>query len=135
MRVVLDTNVFIAALIKPGSSNDLLVQHWLGGSYTLLTSAALEELRRVSKEKRFAYVIRRGAAGKLVNRLHRFAEAIKPENVPDISPDPDDNLILAIAQAGKADYLASLDMRHVLALKKLGKTRIVHARELLEQFS
>ena len=121
MRVVFGTNVFIAALIKPGSSNDLLVQRWLGGSYTLLTSAALEELRRVSKERRFAYVIRRGATGKLVNRLHRFAETIKPENVPDISPDPDENLILAIAQAGKADYLASLDMRHVLALKKLGK--------------
>jgi predicted nucleic acid-binding protein len=58
---------------------------------------------------------------------------LSPRNIPDLSPDDDDNFILAIAQVGGADYLASTDRRHVLILEKLDKTKIVHAKELLKE--
>jgi uncharacterized protein len=136
VRVVLDTNVSIAALIKPGSSNDLLVRHWLRGTFTLLTSTAqIEELRRVSRQERHVGMIRRKDAGKLVNRLRSRAEIVEVRRPPTLSPDPDDNAILAIALEGRADYLASLNMDHVVKLEKVGKTRILHARDLLERLS
>ena len=133
MRVVLDTNIFIAALIVPGGSNYRLVEHWKRGNYTLLTSKTqLSELRRVSKEKPYQGLIRRPQAGTLVKLIRRRALVLNPGPVLDVSPDPDDNLILAIATGGKADYLASLNMQHVVKLEKVGKTKILHAKELLK---
>ena len=49
----------------------------------------------------------------------------------DLSEDPDDNPLLAMAIAGDVDYLVSGDKRDVLALKKVGKTSIVTARRFL----
>lgn len=51
--------------------------------------------------------------------------------VIDVSLDPDDNPLLATAVAGAADYLVSGDKSGVLALKKIGKTRILTARQFL----
>ncbi len=69
----------------------------------------------------------------MVNTLKARAELVQPRAVLDISPDPDDNLILAIALEGNADFLASLDLHDVVKLNKVGKTRILHARDLLNK--
>lgn len=133
MRVVLDTNIFIAALIAPGGSNYRLVEHWRRGNYTLLTSEAqISELRRVSKEKLYKGLIRGSQAGTLVKLIRRRALMLNPGPVSNLSPDPDDNLIVAIAIEGEADYLASLNMQHVVKLEKVGKTKVLHAKELLK---
>ena len=50
----------------------------------------------------------------------------------DRSPDPKDNFLLALAEAGNADLLVSGDKRDVLALKRHEGTRIVTAREALQ---
>jgi predicted nucleic acid-binding protein len=60
---------------------------------------------------------------------------VEAQEVPEISPDVDDNYILAIATAGKADYLASTDRKHVLILGRLGGTRIVQPGRLLKKLS
>ena len=50
MKVVLDTNVLISALISPHNPPDLILQSWLAGDFELLTSEdQLEEIRRVSR--------------------------------------------------------------------------------------
>jgi len=51
----------------------------------------------------------------------------------DLSPDPDDNPVLAMAVAGRADYLVTGDKRDLLALKKVEKARIVTARALVKK--
>lgn len=38
MKVVLDTNVLISALISPHNPPDLILQSWLAGDFELLTS-------------------------------------------------------------------------------------------------
>jgi len=133
VRVVLDTNIFVSALLTTGSVGDTLVRRWLEGGYALFTSETqLQELRRVSERKRQAGLIRRSDAGTLINLLRREATVVAPKEVPTLSPDPDDNLILAIAVACRANYLASLDLGDVVKLEKVGTTRILHARDLLE---
>lgn len=48
MRMVLDTNVLVSALITPGGLPDKLLQHWEADDFTLVTSSAqLDELLRV----------------------------------------------------------------------------------------
>lgn len=40
MRVVLDTNLIVSALIAPAGTPASMIQAWLDGRFTLLTSAA-----------------------------------------------------------------------------------------------
>ena len=47
------------------------------------------------------------------------------------SPDPDDNIILATAIAGEADYLVSGDKSDLLALSKVEDIPIIKARQAL----
>ena len=136
MRVVLDTNILIATLVTPDATVARLYWLWRKGRYHLLTSEAqLDELRTVSRRPKFAGIIRPHQAGAMINTLRVKAEVLRPRDMPDLSPDPDDNAIFAIALEGDADYLASLDIPGVVALEKVGTTRILHARELLERLS
>ncbi len=53
MRVVLDTNILISALIVPGGAPDALYQTWRAGQFTLVTSEEqLDEFRRVTRYPR-----------------------------------------------------------------------------------
>lgn len=50
MRVVLDTNVLVSALISPLGPSDRLYQEWRNGIFDLITSEEqLEEFRRVTR--------------------------------------------------------------------------------------
>ena len=62
------------------------------------------------------------------------ARAVIVSELPevDLVDDPDDNLVLATAVAGEADYLVTGDRRHLLQLKKVRRTRVLTARELME---
>jgi predicted nucleic acid-binding protein len=67
----------------------------------------------------------------MINGLRH--QSLLLNDLPDVelSADPDDNPLLAMAIAGEVDYLVSGDKRDVLALKKIGKTRIITARRFL----
>lgn len=132
MRVVLDTNVLVSALLGTGSPPAQLLALWPRGRYQLLTAdLQLEELRRVTRYPQIRKRLRPAQAGELVNALYELAQRVEPLPALTASPDPADNVLLAIAQAGSADYLVSGDKRHLLALKRHGKTQIVTVRTLL----
>jgi predicted nucleic acid-binding protein len=48
------------------------------------------------------------------------------------SRDPSDNFLLAMAEAGAAEYLVTGDKRDLLALKKHGVTHILNAADMLK---
>jgi predicted nucleic acid-binding protein len=70
-------------------------------------------------------------AGNLINGLRH--QALVLDDLPDVdlSQDPHDNPLLAMAIAGEVDDLISGDKRDVLTLKKVNKTRIITARRFL----
>jgi uncharacterized protein len=72
--------------------------------------------------------------GTLVNALR--SKALVVEDLPnlDVSPDPDDNPIIATAIAGEAQYLVSRDKRDVLDLQAVAGVRILTIREFVELF-
>jgi hypothetical protein len=130
LRIILDTNVLISALIVPGGAPSYLYQCWRKGSFTLIASEEqLDEFRRVTRYPRLERFLSPAAAGTMVNEVRALAELVGPLPRVEVSADPADNFLLAMAQAAKADYLVSGDGKHLLSLGRHGQTRIVTARE------
>ena len=133
MRVVLDTGILIAALITADTPPDQVYQAWRKKRFTLVTSVwQLEEFRRASRYERVKKFLKPTEAGNLVNGLKRHATVLKELPDVDLSQDPQDNPVLAMAIAGEADYLVTGDRRGLLSLKRVGATRIVTAAEFLK---
>ena len=132
MRIVLDSNVLISALISAGSPPDLVYRAWREKRFTLVTSKTqLVELRRASRYPKLAKLVPSREFGSLVNRLHGALVLDKLPRV-DLSPDPADNYLLAMAEAAKADFLVTGDAKGLLRLKKFTRTRVLTPASFLK---
>jgi putative PIN family toxin of toxin-antitoxin system len=135
MRVVIDTNVLISALIAPAGKPAAIVDAWLEGKFTLLTCAAhVDELRATLHKPRVAELIKPYRAGRLVNQVKKLAEDVAPLPRVERSPDPTDDFLLAMSEGGQADYLVTGDKSGLLVLGRHKATRIVSAREFTVLF-
>ncbi|HEX9627193.1 MAG TPA: putative toxin-antitoxin system toxin component, PIN family [Acidiferrobacterales bacterium] len=92
----------------------------------------LGEFRRASRYERVRKFLKPTEAGNLVNGLKRHATVLTELPDVDLSRDPQDNPVLAMAIGGEADYLVTGDRRGLLSLKRVGATRIVTAVEFLK---
>jgi putative PIN family toxin of toxin-antitoxin system len=134
VRIVLDTNILIAALITKGTPPDQLYQAWLDGAFELVTSTAqLAETAIVLARPRLLRYINADEAAVLVENIDTRATIL--ENPPEVnlSPDPDDNPILAAAITGEANLIVSGDKKHMLALGTAAGIPIVTARNALDR--
>ncbi len=74
MRIVLDTNVLVSALISPDGLPDRLFQFWEADEFSLVTSdEQLFELDRVLGYKKLQRFIRPEQSKQLVSTLRKFA--------------------------------------------------------------
>ena len=134
MRVVLDTGILTAALITSGTPPDAIYRAWRKKRFALFTSEwQLEEFRRVSRYPKLKTYLKSTDAGSLVNGLRREATVLSDLPTFDLSPDPDDNPVLAMALAANADILVTGDRRDLLALGTVGSTRILSARQFVDE--
>ncbi len=129
MRVVLDTGILLAALITSGTPPDLIYRAWRKKTFELVTSEwQLEELRRVSRYSKLRKYLKPAEVGTLLNGLRRQATVLQELPEVELSPEPDDNPILATAIAGAAHYLVTGDKRDLLSLGKVEMVQIIAAR-------
>lgn len=134
MRLVIDTNVLVSALLAGASLPAHLMLLWRQGRFDLLTSAAqLDELRRVTRYPKIKERLAPALAGRLVNDLRDIAVVLGDLPQVTASPDPHDNYLLAMAMAGSADFLVTGDKRDLLVLVRHEGTRIVTVRGFLDQ--
>jgi putative PIN family toxin of toxin-antitoxin system len=130
MRVVLDTNILVSALLVQLGHPAAIYRAWQEGHFTLLTCAEqLDELKATLRKPAVAARIKPYKAGRLVNALKELAETIGPLPRVKRSPDPTDDFLLALSEAGRADYLVTGDKSGLLALTLHQATRIVSARD------
>jgi len=129
MRVVLDTNVLLGALISPHGPPDVIYRAWRAARFELVTSMAqLDELRRVSRDPKLKTILPAHRVGTMVNNMQR---AIVLGTLPPLPGgmdlnDPNDTFLLAMALASEADYLVTGDRRAGLLQRgTVGRTRIV----------
>jgi putative PIN family toxin of toxin-antitoxin system len=136
MRVVLDTNILVSALISSAGNPAAIYTAWQDGKCTLLTCAEhLDELLSTLQKPRVAEIIKPYKAGRLVNQIKKLAEDIAPLPRVKRSPDPTDDFLLALSEAGNADYLVTGDKSGLLAIERHKATRIVSAREFAGLFA
>ena len=127
MRVVLDTNVFIAAVVADGLCRDLVRVRVL--PHTLITSEPLlHELRSISRAKFAVDPVELP----LLEQLNEEAEIVTPAELRGgICRDEDDDVVLATALAGKADVIVTGD-EDLLLLKKFRGIEILSPRQFLK---
>lgn len=133
MRVVLDTNILISGLLTLASPPRTLLIAWRSGKFRLLTcERQFDEFRRVTRLEKLRERLRPHEAGRLVNEMRTYAEFRADLPFVDLSADPDDNYLLALAKVGGADFVVTGDKADLLSLQRFGTTRIVTARQLLD---
>ncbi len=126
MRVVLDTNILVSALIAPAGNPAAIYKGWEDGRFALLTCAQhLDELRATLQKPRVAVLIKPYKAGRLVNQIKRLAEDTGPLPLVRRSPDREDDYLLAMCAAGRADYLVTGDKSGLLSLRSHQTARII----------
>ena len=134
LRVVLDTNVVLSALLFRSETAERLRRGWQGGAFQPLASTATaQELLRVPAYPKF----RLSASDQqelLADYLPWTAGARIPDPPPHVPPcrDPLDTPFLELAAAGRAKLLVSGD-RDLLALAGQTRFEIMTPAEFLSR--
>ena len=137
MRLVLDTNVVLSALLWGGTPYRLL-QLAMDGEVQLFTSPVLAaELRNILVRPHLAAKLaEKGTTADTVTALYlEFARAVSPPlSVPRVVPDDaDDDHVVACAVAAKADIIVSGD-KHLLNLREYQGIRMLTAAQAVQLF-
>jgi putative PIN family toxin of toxin-antitoxin system len=128
VRVLLDTNVIISAILFGGIPNDVL-RRGLAGEFELVTGRALlDELERILRE-RFEFPPE--AASFVRGDLELAAEIAAPQEIERVSRDAADDVVLAVAKAGRVDRIVTGD-RDLLSLARHGSAEIISPRQFVE---
>jgi putative PIN family toxin of toxin-antitoxin system len=119
LRVVLDTNVLISALITKGKPRELLDEAIEGKFQLVISPAITEELIRVYNDhQKISKYVNREQLTAFLRVVHDIAETTMiTSSIDIIKKDPTDNVILATAVDGKADFIVSGD-RHLLSIEE-----------------
>jgi putative PIN family toxin of toxin-antitoxin system len=116
-RVVLDVNVFVAALLSPRGAPAQVLQHWTDGGYELVVSPLLlAELERVMRRPKFRGSIEEAEITGLLDALIEDASVVRdPPADPGLTPDPGDDYLVSLARAAAAECIVSGDA-HLIEL-------------------
>ncbi len=111
IRVVLDTNIVVSALLQPLGPPAQVFMLGLGGSIQLCVSGNVyAEYEEVISRPRFAR-----SAEIIAATLQAFREKgiwVRPTERLTVCADPDDDIFLECAQAAKADYIVTGNLKH-----------------------
>jgi len=130
VRVVLDTNTVVSALLFSGISSKL-VSLWQKGLITpLLSREILDEYLRVLSYPKFD--LSEGEIKELIQEeILPYAEVVKPKRrLRVVQRDPSDNKFVECAVAGKARVIISGD-KELLSLGRYRQIRIQSPAQFL----
>ncbi len=138
IRAVFDTNVFISALFNPKRPPAQLLELALQGKIRLIVSPQLiEEIERVLTYPKVKKLLkkRKIAPGEVIEGIAKTLQVavLTPGEltVAAIADDPADDMILACALEGNADFIISGD-HHLLDLENYQGIKIVKPARFLD---
>jgi len=128
IRVVLDTNIIVSALLQPLGPPAQVFWLVAGGSVQLCISGNVyAEYEEVIRRPRFRRDEETIAA--TLNVIREKGFWVRPKEVIRECSDPDDDVFLECAKAAEADYLVTGNLKH-FPTSWVG-TRILTARDFL----
>ena len=129
IRVVLDTNIIVSALLQPLGPPAQVLSMAIGGSIQLCVSGSVyteyEEVIRRPRLRRDEDIV----AG-MLNFVREKGLWVRPTKNVRACADPDDDVFLECAQAARADYLVTGNSKHFPA--SWADTQIVPPRRFLD---
>ncbi|MBI2885848.1 MAG: putative toxin-antitoxin system toxin component, PIN family [Chloroflexi bacterium] len=111
-RVVVDTNVWVSALLNPEGYPARVLAALEASKFVLIASEPLfTELSEVLARPRIArkYHVTRATARALISRLRRRATVVPVTGALRLCRDPDDDMVLETAASGRANTLVTRD--------------------------
>jgi putative PIN family toxin of toxin-antitoxin system len=129
IRVVIDTNILVSALLKPEGLPAAIVMLALSQKVQLWVSEDIfAEYDEVVRRPRFN--LSADTIEGALRSIRKLGHWVKPRVRAEECADPDDNMFLECALAAEADYLVTGNLRHFPQRWK--KTKMIGARELME---
>lgn len=128
LRLVVDTNIVVSAALKAdGLQRTVLLLAITKPARLYVSNAILTEYQVVLSRAEFQ--IRKGLRQQLLDLLKKRAHLVDPVRRIQVANDPDDNKFIECADAARADYLVTGNVRHFPKFWK--NTKIVTSREFL----
>jgi uncharacterized protein len=129
IRVVIDTNILVSALLQPlGLPAQVFVLAFSGSIQLCVSGEVYAEYEEVISRPRFQRDEETIAA--TLRAIREQAFWVKPTGPVRACSDPDDDIFLECAQAAQADYIVTGNLRHFPETWE--GARIVPPRRLLE---
>jgi len=132
MRLVLDTNVALSAVLGDSAPRRLIELATEGGIELFSSAELLAELGEVLERKHILlrFERKRRSAPEALALYEALVETILPASIVPIAPDPDDDAVLACALAAGVDLIVSGD-RHLRNLKSFHRIPILSPTDAL----
>jgi len=134
VRVLLDTNPLVSALLKPKGVSGQIFSRWRAGLFELAVSpSSLTELADVLRRPHIArkYPIDESIIESHLNVLRNYAQIAFGNLVVDVvGEDPKDNHVLAAALETHSTYIVTGD-RHLLNMTQCESIQTLTPRDFL----
>jgi uncharacterized protein len=128
LRLVVDTNIVVSAALKPdGLQRTVLLLAITKPARLYVSDVILTEYRDVLSRPELQ--IRKGPRQQLFDLIRKRAHLIDAVQTVQITHDPEDNIFIECADAARADYLVTGNVRHFPRFWK--NTKVVTSREFL----
>jgi putative PIN family toxin of toxin-antitoxin system len=129
LRLVVDTNILVSAALKPESlQNTVLLISLTRPARLYFSQPILEEYADVLARREFR--IRKGLRLQLLQLIRNRGTLIVPRYGLEVTSDPDDNKFVECADAARADYLITGNLKHFPRFWK--GTKVISPREFIE---
>jgi putative PIN family toxin of toxin-antitoxin system len=128
MKVVFDTNVFIAAALKGAFAEEIIELAETTDLITLITSE--EILSELKQKLLYKFDKSESNVDYFIEKVRNIAGIVSvTKRVSVVTRDPDDNKILECALSGKADLIVTSD-QDLIKLKTFRGIGLVHPKTL-----
>ena len=130
MLVLLDSNLFISALISPHGTPAQIYEAWLRGRFRVVTCPhQINEIREACRNPKFRDKLQPHWVGSMLNHLYGATVCRDPLLRKHQAADPTDSYLLDLIDAAQPDYAITGDKRAgLLEMDKLGRTKMMKAR-------
>ncbi len=134
MRVVLDTNIFISALLASKHCRLVIKTFDAPATTLIISNAMIQELRTSLNKPKLTGLINDADKQKLIAFIRIKAVSINPKIVENICRDPKDNMVLATAVAAKANIIVTGD-KDLLILDPFKRIEIIPPAKFLAKLN
>ena len=135
MRIVIDTNDFISALIGKKHREKLMFVLNRPDIEIFGDENLIREIGDVGYREKFRKYVDIEEVDIFIEIISQRLTFIETTSIFFDSPDPDDNYLLSLAYDSKSDYLITGDKKDLLALSPFREILIIRLYELIEILS